>query len=264
MATYDLGGHGPPLLMAHATGFCAAVLGPLAAALADRFHCWAYDARGHGDSRVPEVEDWSWARSGGDVLAVVDGLGLDGAVAFGHSGGGAAVLDAEAERPGTFRSLWCYEPILWPEVTEEVRTSRRPLVEGTQRRRATFASREEAYANFASKPPLASLRPDVLRAYVECGFADVTNDAGEAGVRLKCPPEVESAVYLHGLLHDGFGRLRLVRCPVTVGRGGRSQALEAGVVEAQVAALPDGRAASFPDLGHFGPMEDPGAVAAAL
>lgn len=259
LATYDMGGHGPPLLMAHATGFCAGVLGPLAASLGDRFHCWAYDARGHGATVTPPGQDWAWSTFADDVLAVLEGLGLVDATAFGHSGGGAAVLDAEARHPGTFRALWCFEPILWPAVTDELVESRRSLVEGTLRRRATFASRHEAYENFAAKPPLASLHPDVLRAYVDCGFADT---AGDDGIRLRCPPEVESAIYRQGLLHDGFTRLPMVACPVTVARGGRSTAVEAAVIEAQVAALPKGRAATFPGLGHFGPMEGPAPVAA--
>jgi pimeloyl-ACP methyl ester carboxylesterase len=48
---------------------------------------------------------------------------------------------------------------------------------------------------------------------------------------------------------------------VTVARGARSSALEAAVVDAQVATLPDGRVETFDGLGHFGPMEDPAAVA---
>lgn len=259
LATYDLGGDGPPLVMAHATGFCAAVLGPLAAELADRFHCWAYDARGHGDTLAPEPQDWAWSRFADDVLAVVDGLGLDGAVAFGHSGGGAAVLDAEARRPGTFRALWCFEPILWPDVTAELAESRRPLVEGTLRRRGAFASAAEAYDNFGSKPPLSSMHPAALRAYVDCGFTDDGD-----GIRLRCAPEVEAAIYRQGLIHDGFTRLPLIGCPVTVARGADSSALEAAVVDAQVAALPAGRSETFAGLGHFGPMEDPAAVAARI
>jgi len=262
LATYDLGGHGPPLLLAHATGFCAAVLEPLAVALRDRFHCWAYDARGHGDTLAPGPQDWVWSSFAADVLAVVDGLGLEGTAAFGHSGGGAAVLDAEARRPGTFAALWCFEPILWPELTDELVESRRPLVEGTLRRRATFASRAEAYGNFASKPPLASLDPGALHAYVECAFADAGD--GDAGIRLRCPPEVEAEIYRQGLLHDGFTRLPRIHCPVTVARGARSSALEEAVVDAQVAALPGGRAETFAALGHFGPMEDPTAVAARI
>lgn len=260
LAVHDLGGDGPALVMAHATGFCAATLAPLARRLAGRFHCWAFDARGHGASAAPESADWAWATFASDVLAVVDGLGLERAHGLGHSGGGAALLDAEARRPGTFASLWCFEPIVWPEITPELVESRRPLVEGTLRRRRRFASRAEAYDNFAAKPPLASLHPEALAAYVECGFvADEGDDGG--GVRLACPPEVESAVYRQGLTHDGFTRLGQVACPVTVARGGRSVAVEAEVTAAQVAALPAGRMEVFADLGHFGPMEDPDAVA---
>lgn len=263
LAVHDLGGAGgaPALLLAHATGFCAPVLGPLAAALAGSFRCWAFDGRGHGDTRTPPGTDLRWARSAGDVLAVVDGLGLGPLFGFGHSAGGAAMLDAEARRPGTFRALWCFEPIVWPRHTPELEESRRPLIEGALRRRAVFASRDEALANFAAKPPLSSLAPDALRAYVECGFAEL---AGGNGIGLKCPPEVEAEVYRQGLVHDGFGRLGRVGCPVVVARGAASRAVEREVALAQVGALPAGRLREFPGLGHFGPLEDPAAVAAAI
>jgi pimeloyl-ACP methyl ester carboxylesterase len=256
LAVHDLGGDGAPLLMAHATGFCAGVLAPLAARLASRFHCWAFDARGHGDTTTPAGLDWSWGRFAEDVLAVVDGLGLERPYGFGHSSGGAAVLDAEARRPDAFAGLWCFEPIVWPEITEELKASRRPLISGALKRRGQFASPEEAYENFASKPPLESLDPQALRAYVDCGF---TPD--REGVRLRCPPFVEAAIYRQGLVHDGFSRLGTVRCPVVVARGGRSVAVEADVVRAQVHALPSAELVTFPGLGHFGPLEDPAGVA---
>jgi len=260
LAVHHLGGDGPPLLLTHATGFCGAVLGPLAAHLTRRFSCWTFDARGHGDTRTPLGLDWSWDRFADDVLAVVDGLELVRPYGFGHSSGGAALLDAEARRPDTFAALWCYEPIVWPAVTAELAASRKPLVSGALKRRDHFASREEAYENFSSKPPLESLDAKALRAYVECGFAP---DPG-GGVRLRCPPFVEAAIYRQGLVHDGFSRLPQVGCPVTVGRGDRSTALEPGVVPTQVDALPDGRLVDFSELGHFGPLESPAAVADAV
>ena len=256
LAVHDLGGDGPPLLMAHATGFCGPVLAPLAAHLTDRFHCWTYDARGHGDTETPGGLDWNWSGFADDVLTVVDGLGLDLPYGFGHSSGGAAMLDAEARRPGTFTALWCYEPILWPEVTEELKASRRPLISGALKRRDQFASRQEAYENFASKPPLESLDAKVLRAYVECGFGP-----DKEGVRLRCPPFVEATIYRQGLVHDGFSRLPGVGCPVTIGRGGRSLAVEAAVAQAQVDELPDATMVTFPELGHFGPLEAVASVA---
>jgi pimeloyl-ACP methyl ester carboxylesterase len=257
LAVHDLGGDGPPLLMAHATGFCGAVLGPLADHLAARFHCFTFDARGHGETVTPAGLDWTWSRFADDVLAVVDGLQLHGAYGFGHSSGAAAVLDAEARRPGTFAGLWCFEPIVWPEVTAELIASREPLIAGALRRRDRFASREEAYENFASKPPLGSLDPAALRAYVVWGFAPDGD-----GIRLRCSPEVEAAIYRQGLVHDGFARLGDVRCPVVVGKGGRSVAVEPEVARAQVDALPDATLVTFPSLGHFGPLEDPAGVAA--
>ena len=259
LAVHDLGGDGPPLLMAHATGFCGPVLSPLAAHLTDRFHCWTYDARGHGDTGAPAGLDWNWRGFADDVLAVVDGLGLQQLYGFGHSSGGAALLDAEARRPGTFAALWCYEPIVWPEITEELKASRRPLINGALNRRDLFPSRQDAYDNFASKPPLESLDPKALRAYVDCGFGP-----DQEGVRLKCPPFVEAAIYRQGLVHDGFIRLDGVRCPVTVGWGGRSMAMDRDVVEAQVGELPDAELAMFSDLGHFGPLEGPASVAATI
>jgi pimeloyl-ACP methyl ester carboxylesterase len=256
LALQDLGGAGPPLLMAHATGFCGRVLAPLAAHLTDRFHCWTYDARGHGDTETPADLDWNWSGFADDVLAIVGGLGLDRPYGFGHSSGGAAMLDAEARRPGTFRGLWCYEPIVWPEITEELQASRRPLISGALKRRDLFPSRQDAYDNFASKPPLQSLDARALRAYVECGFAP-----DPEGVRLRCPPSVEADIYRHGLVHDGFTRLGQVRCPVTIGWGGRSMAMDREVVDGQVEALPDATLVEFGELGHFGPMEGPASVA---
>ena len=52
VAAWDLGGDGPPVLMAHATGFHGLVWRPMAADLAD-FHCYSFDERGHGDSARP-------------------------------------------------------------------------------------------------------------------------------------------------------------------------------------------------------------------
>jgi pimeloyl-ACP methyl ester carboxylesterase len=51
--TYDWGGDGPPLLLAHATGLHAHVWLPLVQRLRSSFHCYAIDARAQGDSSAP-------------------------------------------------------------------------------------------------------------------------------------------------------------------------------------------------------------------
>ena len=259
LALHDLGGDGPPLLLCHPTGFLAMTWAPLAAALSDVAHSWAPDFRGHGDSTSPTTLDFGWAGMADDVLAVVDDLGLTDVRAAGHSMGGAALLMAEQRRPGTFSRLWVYEPIVFPPV-EGGGGGSGALVEGARRRRPWFPDREAAYANFASKPPLDTLAPEALRAYVDHGLRDRPDDDA---VELKCAPDVEARVFAEGATHTTFAHLDQVRCPVTVAASGDH------VGPPQVApliaeALPNGRLERHPTLTHFGPMEDPKGMAAAV
>ena len=257
VAVHDLGGDGPPLVLAHATGFCGGTLAPMARArgLAGTFHGWALDIRGHGSSLTPDGLDFRWTGFSDDVLAVVDALGLDGAYGFGHSSGGAAVLDAEARRPGTFRALYVYEPIVWSAPPPP--GSREVLVQGALRRRERFESREAARANFAGKRPFSGFAPGALDAYLECGFEPLL----DGSVRLRCRGEWEAAIYRQGLAHDGFTRLNGVGCPVVVASGDRWEAVDVTVVDALAAALPVARVETFAGLGHLGPLEDPERVA---
>ena len=256
VVAYDLGGDGPPLLLAHATGFHAHVFVPLAERLAGRFHCFAFDERGQGESSGPDGLDYDWRGFADDALAVAQGLELDRPFAFGHSAGGAALLLAEAADPGRFRALYCYEPVIMP-VEPPLGRRENSLSEGARRRRAVFASRDDAYANYAAKAPFAALAPAALRAYVDFGFADQPDGT----VRLRCVPEVEAEIYTMGSAHDAFSRLGAVPCPVTVACGERTDAFSAPLIEQLADALPHGRAEVVPGLGHFGPLEDPGAVA---
>lgn len=228
----------------------------LATLLGSSYRCWGVDLRGHGMTATPPSVTYAWSGLADDVRAAVDGLSLDHPSALGHSSGGAAVLLAEAGRPGTFASLWCYEPIIWPDPAQ-ARARASALADGARRRRDRFPSKEEAYANFAAKPPFSSLAPAALRAYVEHGF----EDTADGSVTLRCRPDTEAAVYLEAAVGDRFSRLKEVTCPVVVAAGGRSDAITPERAQPIVEALPDGRLAVFPRLGHFGPLEDPQAVA---
>ena len=252
---HDLGGDGPPVLLCHATGFHGLVWEPLARHL-DGHHRWSMDMRAHGDSSTPTTRSLEWYGFADDILSVVDALGLDRPFGVGHSKGGAALLLAEQARPGTFRSLWLYEPVVVPTEFVSDPSADNPLSQGALRRRDTFASRDEAYDNYASKPPFSSLHPEVLRHYVDHGF----DDNADGTVTLKCAPGDEAQVYAHGLAHHAFAGLGDVRCPTTIAVG-REDVPPAIFARPIADALPDGRLASYPDLGHFGPLEDPARIA---
>lgn len=258
----DLGGAGEPLLFAHATGFHGQVWRPVADELVDGFHSITFDERGHGDT-PPSEAGQSWLGFATDALAVVDAAGLDRPFAAGHSAGGAALLLAELERPGTFRAIWCFEPILPPSPPPGTTfpSNANPLAAGARRRREVFPSRDAAYENYAGKPPFSALAPAALRAYVDHGFADLDDGT----VRLKCRGEVEAATYEMAVQHGAGERLAEIGCPVTFVSGGRTDTPFGDSLLRRLAAdLPDGRVEVFEELGHFGPLQDPPAIAASI
>jgi len=62
VAVHDLGGTGPPIVFAHATGLHGLVWRAVAAHLVDSFTCISFDERGHGDSGLPADPDFDWMR----------------------------------------------------------------------------------------------------------------------------------------------------------------------------------------------------------
>ncbi|CAN5234583.1 alpha/beta hydrolase [soil metagenome] len=254
------------MLVAHANGFHGRVYAPLAAELSDFRHL-AFDFRGHGDSSTSDDLTYDWERFADDVLAVVDALEASlGAMpddagwlrGFGHSLGGAALLLAEERRPGTFASLFVYEPIVFPHdrAPEQIN---RALVRGAKRRRESFESFDAALANFAFKAPLDVLAPEALRAYVEHGFAE----NGDGSVAIKCPGAIEARIYALAPHRATFDGLTGVSCPVSVGCGADLGHGPSAFAPAIVERLPRGSLVRFRGLGHFGPLEDPARVATA-
>ena len=251
LAVHELGTPDPdarPLLLCHATGFHGRVWNALAEELPHR-RCLALDFRGFGDSTEQDGE-LTWDGFGQDLLAVIDALDLGPVQAVGHSKGGAAILLAEEDRPGTIEAAVCFEPIVFPPMEGEPGPNH--LAEITKKRREVFDSFDDAIANFSAKPPLASLRRDVLEDYVRHGF---TTQA-DGSIRLKARREHESKTYETGSTHDGFAHLSRVACPVLVAHGGDAQA-PAEIAPLVAEALPHGELRAFPELGHFGPLEDP-------
>ena len=255
IAVHDLGGSGAAtLLVAHATGFLGRVYRAMARELADVCRVVALDFRGHGDSDVPKTdEDFSWVHMIDDLLRVVDHLNAEELHAFGHSMGGAAVLGAERARPGTFASIFVFEPIVPPGKF----AGESAIAAAARGRLRTFPSRALALERYASRPPLGLFRADVLFDYVRHGFAD-----SEEGVTLKCSPESEAATFSHaGSIR--LGHLADVAMPVTVAMSGDG-GLPSELVEPIVEALPQGTLLDFADVTHFGPLQDPVTVAAAV
>ncbi len=273
IATWELTRAGQPprpaLLVAHATGFHARCYRAMATGLADRFRVVGFDCRGHGHSGTPpldadeegRVPAMAWEHFATDALAVVDALDLEGAAAFGHSCGGSVLLLAEQCRPGTFAGIFAYEPVAAPPgFWARFADLGHDPTSAALHRRAMFPSRAAALAHYAAKPPLSSLRADVLAHYVEDGFFDQPDGT----VGLRCDPGAEAATFSMAPHAAVWDHLDEVACPTTFACGGGASDFGIRAAAALAARVPRGRVDEHAALGHLGPLQDPDEVALAV
>jgi pimeloyl-ACP methyl ester carboxylesterase len=258
LAVHDHGGDAPPLVLVHANGFHARAWDPVVRRLAGRYRCIAVDLRGHGDSVLPDGAPLDWRRSGDDLLLVIEALELgQGIRAAGWSMGGAVIVLAELARPGTIGAAFLFEPILFPRPTAEA-MGENPMAAVARRRREVFADRTVAYERFEGRGPFARCTSEGLHAYVDHAFVDLPDGT----VRLKCRGETEARNFETPPV-GAFEQLGGIWCRVVVGGSGDG-APPALMASAVAEAVPGGRFASFPDLTHFAPLEDPGLIAEAI
>jgi pimeloyl-ACP methyl ester carboxylesterase len=159
----------------------------------------AVDLRAHGDTDVPPdpSRDYAFARMAGDVLAVLDELGITRWAALGASLGGGVCSLLDAARPGATRAALLCEAIAFDLPPRPTRPNPgggdRPidLAAVARRRRAVWPDRAAALASYAARPPLDALAPEALAAYVRWGF----HDRADGQVELACPPEAEAAIF---------------------------------------------------------------------
>ena len=256
VALHDLGGSGPPLLLLHATGFHGPAYTAVASALHEHYHVWAPDLRGHADAITPDIP-LPWRGMTDDTLAVLDHLGFDEPVrAVGHSMGGATVVNTELRRPGSILRAWLFEPIIFP--AEGRAPGPNPIAAIARRRRAEFASIDDAVAHLLTRPLFEKVAEDVVRDYVVHAFRP--SDRG--GVELKASPEIEARVF-DGIDLELYPRIGEVDIPITVvGSGGTDPASHIAPVAAE--GFPRGRFTHWPDNTHLGPFEDPQRAAAEI
>jgi pimeloyl-ACP methyl ester carboxylesterase len=146
------------------------------------------------------------------------------------------------------------------------------LARRARQRRSQFASIDEARAHFEGRHMFAEFSPESLEAFLDGGL--VPNDAG--GFKLACDPEVEARIYEGAASHDTWEGLARVHSPTRLLGGELSPAVPPDELATFAAQLPargqegtggstqgaPARAAVMPGLGHFGPFQRPGDIAA--
>jgi pimeloyl-ACP methyl ester carboxylesterase len=253
---YDWGGDGPPLIFAHATGLHAHVWIPLVTHLREHFHCYGVDVRAQGNTLAPSNGELHWSAITADFVAALDGFNLSGrgdVFGIGHSQGGFAVITSELERPGTFRHIFGFEPVIFPlpNGTNPYERLDNHMSTVASKRREIFDSRVAAYDNYRAKLPFKSADDEVTRAYVQWGF----NDLPDGTVRLKCRAANEAELFARAAT-GVMDELPKVNCEVTLGLSEFTTPNFAESVPMQCKALPKATLMEFPGRSHFGVLEN--------
>lgn len=226
ISALDWKGGKPPLLMLHASGLSAGTFAPLAERLSHFCRPIAVDLRGHGGSTPPEKSsDFSYKTLAGDVLAMLDALGIQSAHGFGQSLGGGVLLRAAIERPCLFESLVVCEGTATPIHSGlHERNTRRPT-ENSAKIQTVWKKKQELIAQYSQKRPFDRFTPEALRAFAHWGLS--TRDDGQ--FELTCSPETQAGYNTStrsaieaGWIEERFLEIPAAGTPCTLLRGRRS------------------------------------------
>lgn len=260
----------PALVFLHANGFCASTYRGLLSGLAEATGLCiaALDLRGHGRSQLPANPDYqdNWNRHARDISEAVAMLAPEGTVLAGHSMGGTSALLASARMPHLVKGLCLFDPVLapigfylyakLPWVFENWRKNF-PMARSAAKRRAQFASREEALTAYTGRGAFKSWSAQTVSDYCEDGFTDLP----DGSVTLSCAPAFEAACFA-GQRHNPHAALRAIAWPTRLLRGERgsttvgllTQKLQRNGVKVE----------TVPGTSHFLPMERPDFCNAAM
>lgn len=259
----------PDILFLHATGFNARTYRALLAPLGGRFHVVAVDLRGHGRTELPprRFGYTSWRRHRDDVIKLLDMHFSKKVTLAGHSMGATVSLAIGGRRPDLADGLALIEPVVLPGAVYAfaelpggplMAQTFMPLARKARKRRAHFASREEAATLLAQRGVFRTFPAESLSDYVGDGFVE----QGE-GVRLACTPAYEAATFA-AQRYDPWPAIQRAPGPIVLLRAEHGSSMSSAAAARFAALRPDARIAVVEGASHMLPIERPDRARAAI
>lgn len=261
-------GADPSLIFLHATGFNARTYRIVLEPMCMQGDVLAVDLRGHGRSALPALTRGysSWNGHARDVVELLDQHISGPIVLAGHSMGAVVALLAAAQRPQRVRALCLIEPVILPPWfyrlakvpgTSFARRNWGPM-RNVAKRRAFFASVEEAERRLTGRGVFASFPAEALRDYLADGLRPFGT-----GLRLSCEPNYEAATFA-AQAHAPFAALNTYRGPIHVLRAQRGSTFLDVSVSIVAVRRPDISIKTVAGTSHMLPLEQPSIARAAL
>jgi pimeloyl-ACP methyl ester carboxylesterase len=241
----------------HANGFPASIYRTIFAELADDYEVRHIERIGH-DPRYPVTQDWPHL-----VEQLLDDIGRtyeQPVWLVGHSLGGYVSLMAALKKPQWVRGVVMLDsPVVAGWRSSILRVSqwtgldeRLSPAAATRKRRTHWASREEAWRHFHSKPAFARWDERMLSDYIEFGIPQVSHDGSRS---LAFDRRIEYQIY-RTLPHTLGARLAR-GAPVPVGFIAGTRSREIRQVGLRATRRATGGHVEWIEGSHLFPMEKP-------
>lgn len=231
----------PPIVLLHGGHQSAHSWDLVSLHLAEKYHVFALDQRGHGDSEWARDADYSSLAMSQDAEAFIEALDLKDAVLMGHSMGGRNSMLLTKRNPSRLRAVVIVD--VGPEISDEGRKAISAFV----RENAEFDDLEHFVRNVKKYDPFRS------REHIERTVKYNMLERADGKYISKC----DSTPRRIGLLAANrdadtvsLDDTRKFDLPVLVVRGEKSNILTADAAVRFEDALPQGTVITVPECGH--------------
>lgn len=232
----------PPVLLLHGGNQSAHSWDLVSLHLSDRYHVFALDQRGHGDSEWCRGADYSVATMAADAEAFVMDRGIERPIITGHSMGGLVTLALASRRPDLPRAIALVD--VGPEISEQGTR----MIGDFVHRNVEFDDLEEFIDRVEKYDPYRT------RAHIErtVKYNLIRRSDGryvsKHDRRRFFPDGDEARRRLFGV--PGLDELAGLSFPALVVRGADSNVLEPKAAERFAERLPQGKLVTVPGCGH--------------
>lgn len=234
---HDTGGDGVPVVLLHPGWGDAGIWDAVLERLGPAVRVIRYDSRGYRNSPAPTVPFTAL----GDLVSVLDGLGIGHAVLVGHSGGGGTASALAVLHPGRVCSLILLAPGFdgYPWPVEDPFFTEIGALEKAGDLDGAIALGLRTWSRSGADP--------VARSQIRSAVMAFT---AEAGFRQPDPPT--------------FGRLAELAIPISLFVGELEYPMVADCAAAAALQIPGCQVTTLKGSDHLIPLRAPGQIAAAI
>ncbi len=233
----------PPMVLLHGLTGHARIWDHMAPHLAEQFHLFAPDQRGHGESG--HANSYTTQEFANDIEAMRAHWSIDRFVLMGLSMGGHNAMAYAAQRPERVDRLIIID--IPPAFDMRRAPDRAKTEEQAKNGHRRFATLEEAIADARAGNPTAP--DDNLRYRTMCNV----RETADGGLMFRYDQKVQATWQPDDL----WPALPQLTMPSLLVRGGLTNALARATAERMVAVFPDLELIEVPDSGHSVPTDKP-------